>query len=96
MDVLEDDNESEKEHVGEENTEEVRNTPSDYSPQIEVNIQEVAAEGRVERVRTKPVWMADYEMGEGLSEEEDMHAMMMVWCRLNALLGQGTWHGIWT
>ncbi|KAI5417354.1 hypothetical protein KIW84_042093 [Lathyrus oleraceus] len=61
LDVLEDDNESEKEHVGEDNIEEVRNTPSDYSPQNEVNIQEVAAEGRVERVRTKPVWMADYE-----------------------------------
>ncbi|KAI5441628.1 hypothetical protein KIW84_010911 [Lathyrus oleraceus] len=78
MDVLEDDNESEKEHVGEDNIEEVRNTPSGYSSQNEVNIQEVAAEGRVERVRTKPVWMADYETGEGLSEEEDMHAMMMV------------------
>ncbi|KAI5386919.1 hypothetical protein KIW84_073166 [Lathyrus oleraceus] len=39
----EDDNESEKEHVGEDNIEEFRNTPSDYSPQNEVNIQEVAA-----------------------------------------------------
>jgi len=80
LDVLEDDNESEKEHAEEDNIEEVmgRNTTSYYSPQNEVNIQEVADEGRGERVRTKPLWMTDYEIGEGLSEEEDMHAMMMV------------------
>lgn len=79
LDVLEDDKESNEEHIEEENIQNVSgSSSSDSSLRNEVNTQEVAVEERDERIRREPVWMADYETGEGLSEEEDMHEMMMV------------------
>ncbi|KAJ8649924.1 hypothetical protein MRB53_002947 [Persea americana] len=38
----------------------------------EESLSRSSEEGREERVRRKPVWMNDYESGEGLSEEEDV------------------------
>lgn len=38
----------------------------------EESLSRSSEEGREERIRRKPVWMNDYESGEGLSEEEDV------------------------
>lgn len=35
-------------------------------------------EGRGMRVRREPIWMEDYETGEGLSDDENLNAMIMV------------------
>ena len=35
-------------------------------------------EGRGMRGRKEPIWMADYKTGKGLSDDENMNAMMMV------------------
>ncbi|KAJ1384738.1 Retrovirus-related Pol polyprotein from transposon TNT 1-94, partial [Sesbania bispinosa] len=41
------------------------------------NVHEIPVEGRVRRNRREPIWMTDYESGEGLSDEDGLNAMMM-------------------
>lgn len=79
LDVLEDDIERIVEHAEEENIENISgsSSSSDNLPSTDVNTEGVSVEGRGKRIRKEPVWMVDYETGEELSEEVDMHAMMV-------------------
>jgi len=39
---------------------------------------DTSVEGRAKRCRREPVWMIDYEKGEGLSYEDNENAMMAI------------------
>jgi len=41
------------------------------------NNYETPVEGRIRRNRREPVWMIDYEKGEGLSDDADLNVMMV-------------------
>ena len=49
-----------------------------YSNDSHVINYETPVEGRVRRSRTEPVWMKDYEKGEGLSDDNGLNVMMVI------------------
>lgn len=69
------------EELGETSTNNLSNSPgnSSTSPRNEQSSDDnELVERRGMRGRREPTWMTDYETGEGLSDDENLNAMMMV------------------